>query len=101
MSEFDELMKRKAVALKYDQKKNGAPVIVASGMGYLAEKITETAMEAGVPVYEDDSLATLLSQMKLGESIPQELYQAIVDIYIYFLEFLPGAESQEEPADEV
>ena len=36
MSEFEDLMKRKAVALKYDPQKNGAPVVVASGMGYLA-----------------------------------------------------------------
>ena len=42
-----------------------------------------------LPVYEDDSLATLLSQMKLGAAIPQELYQAVVDIYIYFLGFVP------------
>ncbi|WP_373263671.1 EscU/YscU/HrcU family type III secretion system export apparatus switch protein [Hungatella hathewayi] len=90
MSEFDNMMKQKAVALKYDPERNGAPVIVASGMGYMAEKITETAMEAGVPVYEDDSLATLLTQLKLGASVPEELYQAIADIYIYFLEFVPG-----------
>lgn len=90
MSEYDNQMKRKAVALKYDTEKNGAPVIVASGMGYMAERITETAMEAGVPVYEDDSLATLLTQMKLGAEIPRELYQAVVEIYIYFLGFVPG-----------
>ena len=47
MSGFEELMKKKAVALKYDAQKNGAPVIVASGMGYMAEKITEAAMEQG------------------------------------------------------
>ena len=46
MSEFDDLMRQKAVALKYNPDKNGAPVIVASGMGYLAEKIVETAAEA-------------------------------------------------------
>ena len=85
MSEYDELMQQKAVALKYNPEKNGAPVIVASGMGYMAERITETALEAGVPVYEDDSLATLLTQLKLGAEIPRELYQAIVEIYIYFL----------------
>ena len=96
MSEFDDLMRQKAVALKYNPEKNGAPVIVASGMGYLAEKITETAMEAGVPVYEDDSLATLLTQLQLGAEIPRELYQAIVDIYIYFLGYVP----EEEPASE-
>lgn len=100
MSEFDNLMKKKAVALKYDPDKNGAPVVVASGMGYMAERITEAAMEAGVPVYEDDSLATLLSQIKLGASIPPEFYQAIVDIYIYFLGYVPDeGTGKEEPED--
>ena len=64
-------------------------MIVASGMGYMAERITETALANGVPVYEDNSLATLLTQLKLGAEIPRELYQAIVDIYIYFLGFVP------------
>lgn len=85
MSEYEERMKQKAAALRYDPEHNSAPVVVASGMGYLAEKITETAMKAGVPVYEDDSLATLLTQLKLGSEIPPELYQAIVEIYVYFL----------------
>ncbi len=97
MSEFNDLMKIKAVALKYDPQKNGAPVVVASGMGYLAERITEAALEAGVPVYEDDSLATILTQLKLGAAIPPELYQAIVDIYVYFLGYVPD---QEEAPDE-
>ena len=83
------MIKRRAVALKYDSKNNRAPIIVASGMGYLAERITEAAAEAGVPVYEDDSLAVLLSQMKLGSSIPEELYQAVVEIYLYFLDYKP------------
>ena len=64
-----------------------APVVVASGMGYLAEKIVDVAQENGVPVYEDDSLATVLTQLNLGQEIPPELYQAIVEIYVYFLNF--------------
>jgi len=102
MSEFDHLMKKKAVALKYDPEKNGAPVVVASGMGYMAEKITEAAMNAGIPVYEDDSLATILSQIKLGSAIPEELYQAVVDIYVYFLNYVPDrkAEQTEEVNEE-
>lgn len=101
MSEFENLMKKKAVALKYDPDKNGAPVVVASGMGYMAEKITETAMEAGIPVYEDDSLATILSQVKLGAAIPKELYQAVVDIYLYFLGYVsPESGEKEELEDE-
>ena len=58
-------------------------------MGHLAEKIVEVAVESGVPVYEDNSLATVLSQMELGREIPEELYQAIVEIYVYFLNFDP------------
>ena len=79
----------RAVALSYSAD-NGAPVVVASGMGYLAEKIVEVATENGVPVYEDNSLATMLSQLSLGQEIPDSLYQAIVEIYVYFLNFDPN-----------
>lgn len=80
---------RKAVALQYE---NGtpAPIVVASGMGYMAEKIVEVASENGVPVYEDTSLATMLSQLQLGQEIPESLYRFIVDIYVYFLHFDPS-----------
>ena len=55
----------------------------------LAEKIVEVAAESGVPVYEDNSLATMLSQLSLGPEIPDSLYRAIVEIYVYFLHFDP------------
>lgn len=89
MSEFDDLLKKRAVALKYNSEKDRAPIVIASGAGYMAERITETAVEAGVPVYEDDSLSALLGQLKLGASVPEELYQAIVEIYLYFLNYTP------------
>ena len=89
MTDFTRLMEKKAAALKYDSEKNGAPVIVAAGMG-------EMAMKSGVPVYEDDSLASLLTQMKLGAEIPEELFQAIVEIYIYFLGFTGDPEKDKE-----
>ena len=79
----------RAAALWYGGE-SGAPVVVASGMGYLAEKIVEVAAESGVPIYEDDSLATILSQMELGREIPEELYRAVVEIYVYFLNFDPS-----------
>lgn len=82
----------RAVALQYGS--NAAPVVVASGMGYLAEKIVEAAADSGVPIYEDNSLATMLSQLELGAEIPPSLYQAIVDIYVYFLEFDPAQPDQ-------
>ena len=80
---------KKAVALSYGPG-DSAPVVVASGMGYLAEKIVETAAESGVPIYEDSSLSTILTQLKLGQEVPENLYQAIVEIYVYFLKFDPS-----------
>ena len=89
---------KKAVALQYGPGDN-APVIVASGMGYLAEKIVETAADHGIPIYEDNSLSTILTQLQLGQEIPESLYQAIVEIYVYFLHFDPtgkGLQKQEK-----
>ena len=95
MSQFDDTLNKKAVALRYDENKNAAPVIVASGLGYMAERIVEMANENGVPVYEDNSLATVLTQLDLGTPIPEELYQAIVDIYVYFLKYKPKQSMEE------
>jgi len=89
MSRSDRHTRRTAVALKYDESNNIAPVVVASGVGYLAEKIIEVAAENNVPVFEDSSLSTILSQLDLGAEVPEELYKVIVDIYIYFLNYLP------------
>ena len=88
---------KKAVALQYGPG-DAAPVIVASGMGYMAEKIVEVAGETppdcGVPIYEDNSLSTILTQLQLGQEIPESLYQAIVEIYVYFLHFDPTGNLQ-------
>lgn len=94
MSEYKKYLNKKAVALKYTNK-DISPVIVASGMGHMAEKIVEVATENGVPIYEDTSLATILTQLELGQAIPEELYKAVVDIYVYFLKFtLPPVEEE-------
>jgi len=96
MSPSEPKIKRTAVALKYDENSNMAPVVVASGVGYLAEKIVEVASENNVPVFEDSSLSTILSQLDLGVEVPEELYKVIVDIYVYFLNYLPkGVEGAE------
>ena len=94
MSRFNDLLNKKAVALKYDERQSAAPVVVASGMGHLAEKMVEIANENDVPVYEDKS------QLDLGREIPEELYKAVVDIYAYFLHFVPGSWQSEEKEEE-
>ena len=97
MSVFDDVLNQKAVALSYDERGDAAPVIVASGMGYMARRIIEAAKDSGVPVYEDNSLATVLTQLDLGSEIPEELYAAVVDIYVYFLNY--GKHRKERAAE--
>lgn len=100
MSRYDrEGQSKKAVALRYGEN-DAAPVVVASGMGYMAERIVEVAADCEVPIYEDTSLATMLTQLKLGQEIPESLYQAIVEIYVYFLHFDPSGEDWTQAAEE-
>jgi flagellar biosynthesis protein len=95
MSQFNNKTKQ-AVALKYNMNKNNAPVVIASGSGYIADKVVEIAEDNGVPVYRDASLSVLLSQLEIGSEIPVELFSSIVDIYVYFLNFkMPKDEAVE------
>lgn len=74
-------MKRsKAVALQYDQDKDNAPRVVASGVGKIAERIIEAAHAAQVPVREDSQLAETLSVMEMGHEIPVEMYVAVARV---------------------
>lgn len=70
----------KAVALLYDKEKADAPQVIASGKGIIAQKIIETAKEAGVHIQADPDLAEILSKVPLGEEIPPELYQTIAEV---------------------
>jgi flagellar biosynthesis protein len=75
------LGQKAAVALKYNPEITYAPVVIASGMGELAQRIVNIADENGVPIYRDDSVAALLVMLNAGEHIPQELYQIVASIY--------------------
>ena len=79
----EQLTKKKAIALLYDQKKTAAPKVVASGSNLVAEKIIATAMEAGVYIKEDRDLVELLAKIPVGEEIPAELYQTVAEILAF------------------
>lgn len=102
MSQYEK--QTHAAALRYPQdSSHNAPVIVAAGLGYVAQKIIDVAQDNNVPVFQDDTLASLLSQLGAGSEIPTELYQAIVDIYVYFLNYsvegtASSAKTQQEKA---
>jgi flagellar biosynthesis protein len=65
---------RRASGLRYDG--SGAPRVVASGRGEVAEKIVALAREAGVPVREDAVLAQALATLELDADVPAELWEA-------------------------
>lgn len=86
MSESDENKRgMRAAALKYHSQADAAPIVVAAGSGYVAQKILEVADECGISIYHDDSAATMLSKLKLGQAIPEDLYSMVVDVYLAIL----------------
>lgn len=75
-----------ACALLYEEGQEGAPVLVAKGMDFLAQKIKEIARENNIPIIENRSLARMIySKVELEEEIPVELYQAVAEILAFVL----------------
>lgn len=70
-----------AVAIKYDAEVSKAPVVVAKGEDYLAQKIKEVARENNVEIVENKPLARMLyHNVDIGAEIPPELYQAVAEV---------------------
>ena len=73
-----------AVALKYEQNKGRAPVVVAKGEDFLAARIKETAREHNVEIVENKPLARMFYyNVELNEEIPPELYQAVAEVLAF------------------
>lgn len=77
-----------AVALRYDLSEAPAPVVLAKGADRMALRIRELAMENDVPIHENPPLAqALYKQVEVGETIPEELYQAVAAILAKLAKF--------------
>ncbi len=77
-----------AVALRYDDQRMRAPVVVAKGADLVAAKIREVATDSLVPIFEAPPLArALFKSVELGGEIPASLYVAVAQVltYIYQL----------------
>ena len=70
-----------AVALQYDGKR--APRVTAKGRDQLAEQIIQLARQHGVPLQENEPLASMLSKVELGEEIPETLYLAVAQVIAF------------------
>lgn len=76
-----------AVALKYDNKIDSAPKIVAKGIDFLALKIRDIAKENKIPIIENPALArSLYDQIDIDREIPSEFYKAMAEIFSYVYE---------------
>ena len=76
------IQNKTAVALSYEAG-DMAPKILATGKGYVAEKIIEVAKEENVPIHKDEKLAGTLSKLEIGDYIPKELYGVVAEILVF------------------
>lgn len=75
--------RKEAIALGYKPGAIEAPTIVAKGKGKIAENILNKAREHNVPIQEDRSLVELLGQLDINQTIPEDLYQAVAEVFAF------------------
>jgi flagellar biosynthesis protein len=83
MKHYPEEFIQKAAALKYDDKINNAPKVVAKGKGDVAKNIIKIAQENNLPIRKDEDLIELLSQVEIDKEIPPEMYKAVAEIFSF------------------
>jgi flagellar biosynthesis protein len=74
------LLDKKAVALRYDPASDPAPLLIAKGQGYLAQRIIELAREHEIYVHKDTNLVELLMAVELADVIPPQLYKVVAEV---------------------
>lgn len=77
-----------AVAILYDANQSDAPVVIAKGADYLAQRIKKVAKENQIEIVENKPLARMLyANVEIGGQVPPELYQAVAEVlaYVYHL----------------
>ena len=88
--------RKTAVALGYNPKSHDAPKVMAKGKGVVAQNIIEKAIKNDVPIQEDPSLVELLSQLEINERIPEELYQAVAEVFSFIYQLDKQAAKRDE-----
>ena len=78
-------MPQKAAALSYEKDTASAPKVVARGKGETALKIIEKAREFDVPLFANEALVNSLVDIDIDKEIPAELYQAVVEVFVWLM----------------
>ncbi len=80
-----------AVAIRYSLDSAGAPMVVAKGKNYLAQRIKAKALEHEVPIVENAPLAqALYKSVDIGQEIPAHLFRAVAEILAYIFKLMHG-----------
>lgn len=84
-----------AVALRYDQGKMRAPVVVAKGKDLVAQQIRHIAMSHHVPILSAPPLSrALFFSTDLQKEIPAGLYMAVAQVLAYVYQLRKGKRKQ-------
>ena len=73
----------RATALGYDQERDAAPRVLATGRGKIAQQIIDLAIANGIPLREDPILSAALANIDLNAEIPPELYAVVAEVFAY------------------
>ena len=95
MKKNDNPVSNKAVSLQYKKGKNAAPKVTAKGQGWMADRIIKMAQENNIPIREDKDLLHLLSEIDVGQEVPESLYKVVAELlaWVYQLnQNYPGSE---------
>ncbi len=88
-----------AVALKYTDGRDAAPVVLAKGADEIAAKIREIAEASAIPMLEAPPLArALYRHVEPGAPIPEKLYTAVAQVLAWVFQLRAGA-NPERPTD--
>lgn len=73
-----------AVALKYDADNMDAPVVIAKGVDFIAQKIKSIARHNEIITVENRPLArALYDQAEIGDEVPEEMFKAVAEVLAY------------------
>ncbi len=73
-----------AIALKYDGEKMDAPVVIAKGVDFIAQKIKGVAKQHEIITVENRPLArALYDQAEIGDEVPEDLFKAVAEVLAY------------------
>lgn len=74
---------KQAVALRYRQGEDPAPVVLAKGKGLVAEAIMQLALQSKVPIVKEEALVKFLEPTEVGQTVPAEAYHLAAEVIAF------------------